>query len=58
MIRSILLVSFVIVAACANYKEVHTAGYPGCVWEHTACSSSHACCSNWCVNGYCERRDD
>jgi hypothetical protein len=28
-----------------------------CIDSGTVCQHSRDCCSQWCVNGYCERRE-
>jgi hypothetical protein len=58
MIRSLLFVSFIVVASCSNYKGVFSAGYPQCAWKGTACRAYSECCSDFCVNGFCEQRED
>jgi hypothetical protein len=43
-------------ASCSYYRTALNSG-PGCQWESTRCRLSSDCCSMWCVNGFCERRE-
>ena len=60
MIRTTLIALIVLVAACgaSNPKTAAAARGEECSrWDGEPCSRDTQCCSLWCVNGGCARRE-
>ncbi|HEX4459195.1 MAG TPA: hypothetical protein VIA18_14555 [Polyangia bacterium] len=59
MKRLLLLLFAVGVAGCASATptSAHLAGANQCWSDGTQCTRSSDCCSMWCVNWYCERKE-
>jgi hypothetical protein len=57
-VKALVVVAFVLVAACGETVtgQTRTTGAT-CLSNHIACHLHSECCSQWCVNGTCERRE-
>jgi hypothetical protein len=58
-IATVLFVLASLAAACATVDRKAALGPASdpCLDVGSDCTNSSACCSMWCVNGTCERKD-
>jgi hypothetical protein len=56
----VVLAAAVLVACAASHgsRNARLGSGPGACWDvDSTCGRSGECCSLWCVNGFCERRE-
>ncbi len=59
LFASLVLASALLAGCGAERERMFSLVKPEemCIDSGTVCQHSRDCCSQWCVNGYCERRE-
>lgn len=56
LLTFVTVATLVIACGAEPIGEVQTSGAQ-CIAREAACHRDSECCSSWCVNGVCERRE-
>jgi hypothetical protein len=58
-VKALIAVTFVLAAACSSAVPVGQIPTTGaqCLAVESACHMDSECCTMWCVNGACDRRE-